>query len=409
MEPSDDEDDDETIPLAPTATKSSSEINSAIVEVLELKNHIEFVELEKTDEEPIRWDQNSGRFLYISKTERPFLFLSGTIAKGYELSWDDRWVKLRNSRFEIKISLPLDPTVYALKVFRSDRSFRKYRYASYWTQLPDSLTGKVANKKAIPPVYPYQGMQESAAAAQLYSENQPVTEIDLDSQKQARLSVRLFQPLRPEEHYDSWRLTLRDSQNQIIGDVSRYGSPPPYIDWRELNKDLIEADTYTYRLDLVKDQNIFEGVPNQVRTYEGLSLVNHAYLPLLQVEPKEEIGYYSFNNKLGTSYSNIYVAADVPLIFGRRFIIRGTALLGIHSIDPNENYSMTRIGAGFRFYGKRRRRHFWPSIHVSSGSHDQPDRFHGLQQFPGPSVHPVFRHGRAARGALGLSLSDPVD
>ncbi len=54
VEPSDDEDDDETIPLAPTATKSSSEINSAIVEVLELKNHIEFVELEKTDEEPIR-------------------------------------------------------------------------------------------------------------------------------------------------------------------------------------------------------------------------------------------------------------------------------------------------------------------------------------------------------------------
>ncbi len=49
----------------------------------------------------VEQDQNSGALSVHLENGTPHLplFLSGTIAKGYELSWDDRWVKLRNSRF----------------------------------------------------------------------------------------------------------------------------------------------------------------------------------------------------------------------------------------------------------------------------------------------------------------------
>lgn len=341
---------------ATTLMGQNVELNTAdlggILEVVNADDYIEFAFIEAIDEEAINWDPNSGRFIYLSANEPPFVFLTGTIKPGWELSADDKWVSLREQRFQVKVYLPLEPRVARLKLFEPDRGFKVYRMVHYWTKIPETLRKQVL--QGDPKIWKRLGYSkkiESAAFAQLYQGQRPATFVDLDSIKHANLTFRLIKPPVPEDAYDGWRLTVRDARNRLIGEASKYGKSPPYLEWKEVVPRLSASGTYTYRITLYRDDKIYEGPQNAFDAAEGLSVLPRDYLPSIQFEPREEIGHFSFRNDLGVQYSGFYVGCDVSFVFANRFVVRGVGLMSMHNVDPLQSYTFTRVGGGFRFGG----------------------------------------------------------
>lgn len=328
---------------------------SKIAEIVMTKSYVEFSELDPLPRGVIGWDKNSGKYLYISKEETPFIFLFGKLKAGHELSFNDKWVPVtKDGRFEFKVSLPLEPSVFAIKIFSPNRKFHMYRLIYSWSKFPPTIRYRVKEEEdqVIEKSWGYSGKYSRSGWAQLYAGNNPTPVVDLDAQRQAQLYFRIYNPPEPEDFYDAWSLTIRNSLNEKVGYVKRYGAPPTYLDWRELNPKVFAQDTYTYQLDLFGGGgNIFEGKPNRFDTTEGHALLEHQYVPGFQFEPQGEIGYFSFSNLRGIAYSGISVGGDLPFVFENRFLARLHLSLSLHNLSETNTLNYSRIGLGYRFGG----------------------------------------------------------
>ncbi len=318
------------------------------------REFVEFSELDSAPSEFLRWDEDSGKYLVVPTGSLPYVVLRGQLKEDHELSLDNQWINLgEDGKFEIKLNIPKAPKVYRFRIFRPDRTFVTYRLIQYWLKLPPAIRLKVrdvagTSEKQL-------GFTETAAKtgqAQLYAGATPTSVVDLDSEKHSNLTFRLYAPPDSDISYDSWTLVVRDKEEKTIGQLSRLGTPPPYIDWREVSENINSKGTYSYQLNLIHEPKVYEGVRNTFETVEGLSILNHPYLPFLTIEPKYEIGYFDFSNQRGVQFSNIYIGADVPIVLQNRYIIRGAANTSLHSIDPRNNFTYTRVGAGLRFFGQ---------------------------------------------------------
>jgi len=323
-----------------------------VVEVVDTRSYVEFYDLDPLPTNIVRWSKHSGKFLYISVNDAPFMFLFGQLAEGYEISINNRWVPTKNGKFQFKVSLPLEPSTFTLKLFKPDRTFQTYRLAYAWLKFPPSLRYRVKEaERVFEKAWGYAGRFSRSGWVQLYSDAQPVPVVDIDSQKNAKLYFRIYDPPEPEAVYDSWQFTVRDINNQVVSEVKQLGSPPSWIDWKQVASSVTHAQTYFYQIDLFREGQIFKGKPNRFDTTEGQSLIPHAYYPDFQFEPKEELGYYSFQSDR-TAYSNLYVGADLPFVFWNRLVVRGTGQLSLHTLDENSVLSFIRLGAGMRFAGR---------------------------------------------------------
>lgn len=326
--------------------------SGSIMQVVPTKNFVEFSELDPLPSDTIKWDKNSGKFLYISKVESPFIYLFGSIKPGYEVSVNNRWVPVKKGRFEIKLSLPLEPSQFGVKIFGLNRSIQLYRLAYSWLKFPPALRFRVKEEeKVIEKAWGYSGRYSRSGWVQLYSGNNPVPIVDLDSVRIANFSFRIYYPPEPEDIYDGYALYIYNSKNEIVGEYKKLGSPPPFIDWRDVAPRVFEADTYHYRIDLFRGEFIFSGKPNRFDTIESYALVNHRYRRNLEFEPKEEIGYFSWTNASGEDYEGLYVGADLPAALWNQFLMRGTVQASLHNLDENNVLSFMRIGAGVRLFG----------------------------------------------------------
>ena len=172
------------VPTKSTGAKSSSRI----VELVLTKAYVEFSELDPLPKGVIGWDKNSGKYLYISKDEAPFIFLFGKLKEGYELSFNDKWVPVNKGRFEFKVSLPLEPNVFSLKIFTPQRKFHMYRLIYSWGKFPPSLRYRVKEEGMITErAWGYSGKYSRSGWVQLYSHSNPTPVVDLDAQQQAQL------------------------------------------------------------------------------------------------------------------------------------------------------------------------------------------------------------------------------
>lgn len=348
---------------APTPTEGTENIeeapvsgnltNGQIMQVVPTKSFVEFSELDPLPSEAIKWDKNSGRFLYISKSEAPFIFLFGNVRPGYELSLNNKWVAVRKGRFEVKLNLPLEPSQFTLKIFGPNRSLQLYRLAYSWTKFPPALRFRVKEEeKVIEKAWGYSGRYSRSGWLQLYSNNNPVPVVDLDSVRLANLSFRIYYPPEPEEIYDGYQIYIFNDRNEEVANFKRLGAPPPFIDWRELAPKVFEAGSYQYRIDLFRGEYVFQGKPNRFDTIESYSLVNHRYRRKLEFEPREEIGYFSWSNKIvGQEYEGLYIGADLPAALWNQFLLRGTVQASLHNLDEGNVLSFMRIGAGIRLFG----------------------------------------------------------
>lgn len=337
---------------APASTDVSFN-SGAIMQVVPTKTFVEFSELDPLPQETISWDKNSGKYLYISKSEPPFMFLFGSIKKGYEVSINNRWIPVKKGRFEVKLNLPLEPSQFSLKIFGPDRSLQLYRLAYSWLKYPPALRFRVKEEeKVIEKAWGYSGRYSRSAWVQLYSGNNPVPIVDLDSIRFANLSFRIYYPPEPEELYDGWSFVILNSHNEVVGEHKKLGSPPAFIDWREVAPRVFESDSYTYRVDLYRGDLVFQGKTNRFDTIESYTLVNHRYRRVLEFEPREEIGYFSWKNLTKTQdYEGMFLGADLPVTLWNQFLLRGTIQASLHNLDEGNVLSFIRIGAGIRLFG----------------------------------------------------------
>ncbi|MBI1859421.1 MAG: hypothetical protein HYR96_00695 [Deltaproteobacteria bacterium] len=328
--------------------------------VIDIRPTKDFLELNETDPIPsklLAWDKDSGATLFFSKSELPFVYLKGRLRNSFGLSINDRFVPVKAGVFIVKLSLPLAISTFTLKVFAPDRSFDTFRLLGFWTKVPPSFRVKVQDEHGgvSERSLGFTGRVKRAAFAQLYSEATPVSLVDLDGQKHAKLTFRVYYPPEPEQLYDAWAIIVRNSRGETVSEVRRYGSPPQSIDWREVSEPIMRRDTYFYQVNLYKEADEYPGIANRFETIEGLSLLRAQYSRNFEIEPRAEIGYYLVDHTMHVPtepnhYQGVFVAADVTLSFWNTIILRGEALSALEQKDPNENFNFQRIGAGVRLY-----------------------------------------------------------
>lgn len=362
---------------APEIKKSIVSPENDVREVLFTRDYILLSEIDPIPEDVITWDKTAMKFLYIANEGAPFIFFLGRLKEGYELNINDEWVAMQKGRrFAHRLEIPLEPGTITIKLFRTDRTFQIYRINYVWTKLPPAVRARVREgdevfekQSGFLPTF------KRSAHVQLYASDKMTNMVDLDSLKHARLSVRVFLPPETEESYDSWKLIVKDEDGKVVGEVKKYGNPPPYIDFREVSQDLLDTGTYTYSLALMKDDRQLFGPENVFSTIAGNSVLDHNYLPKFSIEPREEFGYFQFRDRTGFQTSNFYVGADATVTLFHRFLLRGTAHMSIHSLDRNNFFSFARLGFGTRFQGIKDRGllgnpHFYKlDILVSVGGH----------------------------------------
>jgi hypothetical protein len=344
-------------PIVQDDKKVATGPGNDVREVLFAKEYVLLSEIDPIPEEVIAWDKTSTKFLYIPTEGSPYVYFMGRLGENLELNINDEWVTAgKGRRFEQKVFVNLEPTTINLKVFRPDRSFQQYRMSVVWTKLPPAVRARVREgEQVFEKQSGFLPTFKRSAHLQLYAADKMTNIIDLDSQKHAQLTFRVFLPPETEETYDSWRLVVKDEDNKVIGEIKRYGNPPVYVDFREVSQDLTDNQSYSYSITLYKDDRMLVGPENHFSTVEGKSVLMHNYLPRFSVEPREEFGYYQFDDNTGFSRSNFYVGADMTIAFFNRFFVRGTMQLSLHSLDPYNYFTFTRLGFGARFHGTRDR------------------------------------------------------
>lgn len=328
---------------------------SKIFEVLPAKDYLELSELDPIPKDILQWDKRSGSLLNISAEEPPYVLLFGALRQGYGLQLDKTRVPTKRGKFEVKFIPPLQSTTVTIRITADSGQTKTYRLLNHWIKIPPSLRVKVKEgDKIVEKTLGFYGELKRSAFVQLYSGGTPVSIVDIDSNKYAKLYFRI--QYSKDDSYDEWVLRIKDSDGDVVGELRRLGSPPPFVDWREAAKEVFARDTYTYALDLIKGENVYEGISQTFETIEGLSLMHHDYLPRFKIEPKGEIGYFMFENQDGIKYSNLLLGGDLPISFRDRLLIRFTGMTSIHSLDPQSLYTFTRVGVGVRAYGDTR---FW--------------------------------------------------
>ncbi len=319
-------------------------------EVVPAKDYLLLTPLDPLPPDMLRWDKQSGTLLYLSSEEPPYIFLYGTLMPGHRLLVNKNQIPPRRGKFEYKFQVPLQSTVVNLTIVRSDGSSKSFRLLNHWIKVPPSMRIKVQEgDKIVEKNLGFFGEFKKSAFVQLYSGSNPIEVVDLDSQKHARLIFRIEYP--QVEKFDGWTFRIKDSEGAVVGEMKRVGSPPPFVDWREVAAEVFAKDTYTYQVDLQKDQRLYEGTVGTFKTIEGLGVLHHGYLPKIKVEPRADFGFYNFKNEAGVDYSALFTGADLPVVLWDRLIFRATALTTLHSLDTRAVYTYTRVGTGVRIYG----------------------------------------------------------
>lgn len=327
--------------------------NSPIIEVLAADEYVDLTELDPVRDDAINWDPTSHRFLYVSNEAPAFVFLTGTLLPGHELSWDGKWIEPKGNRFQIRVPFPVEPTRHELRVYSPSRKFRSYRYVSHWLKVPSSIRTRTKDpQSAFSRAVGFGELYRNTPSIQLYSGQAASSHVDLDATKHARLTFRVFPAPLPDFTPDGFRLVIRNERRMVVAEVSRLGQPPDFFDWREVATNFHSSGRYTYQLTVYKEKRTYEGAIGEFDAVEGLSLLNHDYLPAFQFEPREEVGYFFYRNQAGVTYSHVYVGADLPVVLWNRFLLRATGLMSLHTPDPGTNLTYTRIGGGFRFFGQ---------------------------------------------------------
>lgn len=328
--------------------------DSGIIDEAPTTNYLQLNETDPIPKNILNWEADSAKTLFFSKTELPFVYLKGKLKAGYGLAINDRFITPTKGRFTLKLSLPLAISTFTLKIFDPGRNFETYRLLGFWTRVPPSFRVKVEeNGKVVEKSLGFSGRVKRAAFTQLYSDDAPVSLVDLDSQKHAKLSFRVYYPPEPEQLYDAWSIVIKNSRGNVVAEMRRFGSPPTFIDWREVADTVLRRDTYFYQVNLYKESSEFAGIPNRFETIEGLSLMRSHYSQSFEIEPRAEIGYFSLAHTqppAPTEYTGVFVSADVGFSFWNRFLLRGSALSALERVDPNEKLTITRLGTGMRFY-----------------------------------------------------------
>jgi hypothetical protein len=328
------------------------EVDPNLIDVLFAQDFVDFAELETIPSDIVKWDPESSKYLYLVKDNLPYLYLMGRIKPGYELFFDNKWIPTEKNHFQIKLPLDLKPEVFLLRLFDKDRNFESYRTVHFWKKLPTVLSLKIdeGDNKVKQIGETFSAKFSHIAFSQLYSKNTPITRVDIDSQRHAEMSFRIFSPPESSAIYEGWAFIIKNAQDKTVYETKRFGFPPQFLDWREVSYALNQAGTYKYQVNLYGQGNLYQGVPNEFQALEGVSLLKHPYRPFFSLEPRGELGYFTFSNGAGVSYSNLYMGADLSLLFWDRMLVRGTIFSSIHTLDPNDSLAITRVGTGIRLY-----------------------------------------------------------
>lgn len=323
-----------------------------VLDVVHANEYLEFSELDPLPRGRIRWGSKSGAFLYVSRTDLPYIFLSGWIDKKEEIQINHRWVPVENGYFEARVPLRLEPNHIEIRLFDANHQFDTYRLLAFWLKLPAGLKLRVREgEKIIEAGVSFSEQHRKSAFVQLYAKNVPVTHIDLDSQKRSGLSFRIYPPPDVDRLYDEWTFQLRNDRDITIAQIRGKGMPPPYLEWREVAPQVTRAGRYSYRMHLVLDGKNYEGAKAEFEAIEGMSLMHRAAPPMVQFEPRQEIGFFTFSNVSNARYVNSYAGLDVAFVLWNRWVTRGQGLVSLHSIDPRSSLNFVRLGTGFRFFG----------------------------------------------------------
>lgn len=323
-------------------------------EVAQVLNASDFVEFSGMDSFPpaVKWDINSGKFLYLPKdSKKPsFVFLLGSIEEGHELNVDGAWISSVNGRFSAKVYLPSQPRLITVKIFDKKRNFSSYRFAYFWKRpLVMTPTRGIAMEKEKG-ARPVPRLTEGAFA-QLYEGAQPTSLVDLDAIRHQALSFRLHRPPREGSEIESWSFEILTAQGVTVGQIGNNSELPEYLLWKDVAQNIVSAGTYLYKLTVTEKGNTVEGKFGTFEAIEGLSLLHHRSSPSVVFEPREELGYVAYQDTQ-VNFAIPYVGADLSWAFNDRFIIRGTGLVTLHSLEPQELFTYTRLGVGMRFFGQ---------------------------------------------------------
>lgn len=326
-----------------------------ILEVLPAQQFVQFSEMDPIPEDVIQWDKRHLDFVYISKNQRPYIYLSGTLGEGLELFLNEQPVPLVDRKFEQRISLAPEPRSFTLRILNTtEQTSQNYRLVYSWMKIPPSLrirvkesdTGVVVEKSTG-----FSGQLKRSAFTQLYSGGEAVQTVDLDSQRRAKLSFRITYPREAEESYDGWSLVVKDSDKKPVAEIKRYGSPPLYVDWGEIWTQIASIGTYTYQVNLYKEDQVYEGVESKFETTAGRSVVRSNHAPAVSVEPRQEFGYLTVKTNASYTFSNVYALTDVPVTIQQLVLLRASGMLSLPNITPTDSFTFTRLGAGVRLYG----------------------------------------------------------
>lgn len=326
---------------------------SAEQEILPAPEYLEFSELDPLPDGLVEWSPNSARFLYLNQNELPYVYFMGKLKPGSELMFENQFIQPDKERgeFSIRVPLRLKPSVFQFRISSSDGKIVIFRLVNFWLKLPSTFSYKIQTKDGVVEIgKSFYTRFEHSAFAQLYSGNRPTSIVDLDAQKHALLTFRVYAPPKREEVYDGWELEVRNEAGAQIARIKRYGYPPGFVDWRELRLTQLARGQYTYRINLFNHGKTFEGPTNTFQTIEGLSVVRHEFLPAIVLEPRGEVGYFRFKNNRGLDYDNQFIAADLNLVFWKRFLARGHGMASIHSGNPTSTFAVARGGLGMRFF-----------------------------------------------------------
>lgn len=295
----------------------------------------ELVQFELPPANVIQWEPDSGRTISIGP-HGPEIHLKGRLATGYEMLFDDEWQSLPENRFDIALPIGGETRLYEMRLIDADRHFRIYPMVFFWNRpLPN---------QPPPPTQRF-------GFAQLYAGDKATMLVDLDDAKEADLSFRIYLPPGTDSSCERWDLVIENMAGREVVHLFRKGFPPPFIDWRILRERIQAPGEYHYRLQMTYGGKKFESAPSRFHAFAGTHVLEHPYVSRVKLEPRQELGFFTYTNPLGVTYKSSYIAADLGITIRQRWLLRMTGMTEMPGAEPNGVMTFFRFAGGLRLSG----------------------------------------------------------
>ncbi|MCB0417200.1 MAG: hypothetical protein H6617_11795 [Bdellovibrionaceae bacterium] len=296
----------------------------------------------------IQWNKTRSELLYVEDGAAKIIF-SGNIKKNYYFYFNNKKVPLRDGQFNFKFRVPLETTPIPIKIVGPNGRSSEYRLLNHWLNIPPKLKFKEQKEEENTEAsFGLRGIFKPSAFVQLYAEGLPTQLVDLDTQQHSKLTFRILTSVN--EVYDGWVLLIRDRKGRVRAKVGRFGSPPDFIDWREISSQMNREGEYTYQVNLYYEGRLYEGKISEFRVIAGQSVLPHKYSPWLTIQPEGGFGFLVYRDQSNNTFSRAYMNFDFPFILFNRFIARIGGFATLHEDGSDDVFTFTRFGGGIRLF-----------------------------------------------------------